>query len=154
MPGWFGAGPHALLMSLVPSASSLPVLLVIPAGVTADFFDRRRLLVIVQGVQAAIAGVLALLTAAGRTTPEVLLLFTFLLGCGTATQLPAYQSFISDCRHGRSSFRPEGRVVCQASISPSRSVRCSARSTVLLSRAATRRGWFSASCPGAGCGLR
>ena len=59
----------SLLISLVQSASSLPVLLlVIPAGAVADFFDRRRLLLAVQGVQAVIAGILALLTAAGRTS--------------------------------------------------------------------------------------
>jgi predicted MFS family arabinose efflux permease len=87
----------SLLISLVQSASSLPVLLLaIPAGVVADFVDRRRLLLVVQAVQAVAAGVLALLTAAGRTSPELLLVFTFLLGCGAAAQLPAYQSFISD----------------------------------------------------------
>jgi predicted MFS family arabinose efflux permease len=81
----------------VQSASSVPVLLlVIPAGVVADFVDRRRLLLVAQGVQAALAGALAVLTATGRTTPEVLLLFTFLLGCGAAAQLPAYQSFVAD----------------------------------------------------------
>lgn len=87
----------SLLISLVQSASSVPVLLlVIPAGVVADFLDRRRLLLVVQGVQTVLAGLLALLTAAGQTTPEVLLLFTFLLGCGSAAQLPAYQAMVSD----------------------------------------------------------
>ena len=87
----------SLLISLVQSASSVPVLLlVIPAGVVADFLDRRRLLLVTQCVQAVIAGILALLTAAGRTSPEVLLLFTFLLGCGAAAQLPAYQAMVSD----------------------------------------------------------
>ncbi|GAA1848304.1 MFS transporter [Microlunatus capsulatus] len=87
----------SLLISLVQSASSLPVLLlVIPAGVVADFVDKRRLLVAAQGVQASITAVLALLTATGRMTPELILAFTFLLGCGAAVQLPAYQSFISD----------------------------------------------------------
>lgn len=87
----------SLLISLVQSASSLPVLiLVIPAGVVADFVDKRRLLVVLQGVQASITAILALLTAAGRMTPELILAFTFLLGCGAAVQLPAYQSFISD----------------------------------------------------------
>ncbi|WP_229070235.1 MFS transporter [Actinoplanes sp. DH11] len=87
----------SLLISLVQSASSVPVLLlVIPAGVVADFLDRRRLLLAVQGVQTVLAGLLALLTAAGQTTPQVLLLFTFLLGCGAAAQLPAYQAMVSD----------------------------------------------------------
>jgi predicted MFS family arabinose efflux permease/quinol monooxygenase YgiN len=87
----------SLLVSLVQSASSVPVLLlVIPAGVLADFLDRRRLLLVVQGVQVVVAGALTALTAAGRTTPELLLLFTFLLGCGAAAQMPAYQAFVSD----------------------------------------------------------
>ncbi|MBB2947787.1 MFS family permease [Actinoplanes lutulentus] len=87
----------SLLVSLVQSASSLPVLLlVIPAGVVADFLDRRRLLLAAQAVQAVLAGLLAVLTAAGHTSPELLLAFTFLLGCGAAVQLPAYQSFVSD----------------------------------------------------------
>ncbi|WP_433129124.1 MFS transporter [Micromonospora sp. CA-240977] len=87
----------SLLISLVQSASSVPVLLlVIPAGVVADFLDRRRLLLAVQVVQTVLAGLLALLTAAGQTTPHVLLLFTFLLGCGAAAQLPAYQAMVSD----------------------------------------------------------
>ena len=65
----------SLLISLVQSASSVPVLLlVIPAGVVADFLDRRRLLLAVQGVQAVTAGALALLTVAGRVSPESLLL--------------------------------------------------------------------------------
>ncbi len=96
---WLLVEQHSssLLISLVQSASSVPVLLlVIPAGVVADFLDRRRLLLATQLVQAVIAGILALLTAAGRTSPEVLLLFTFLLGCGAAAQLPAYQAMVSD----------------------------------------------------------
>jgi MFS family permease len=96
---WLLVEQHSssLLISLVQSASSVPVLLlVIPAGVVADFLDRRRLLLVTQGVQAVIAGILALLTAAGRTSPEVLLLFTFLLGCGAAAQMPAFQAMVSD----------------------------------------------------------
>ncbi|WP_250033719.1 MFS transporter [Paractinoplanes maris] len=96
---WLLVEQHSssLLISLVQSVSSIPVLLlVIPAGVVADFLDRRRLLLATQCVQAVIAGILALLTAAGRTSPEVLLVFTFLLGCGAAAQLPAYQAMVSD----------------------------------------------------------
>jgi MFS family permease len=87
----------SLLISLVQSASSVPVLLlVIPAGVVADFVDKRRLLITVQAFQAVVAGLLALLTTSGRMTPELLLVLTFVLGCGTAAQLPAYQAFVSD----------------------------------------------------------
>jgi MFS family permease len=85
------------LVALVQSASSLPVLLLtLPAGVLAEFLDRRRLLLAAQGFQLAVAAVLAALTVLGLTSPALLLVFTFLLGCGTAAQIPAYQAFIPD----------------------------------------------------------
>ena len=46
--------------------------------------------------QAGVAVALAALTVAGRMTPALLLTFTFLLGCGVALSLPAYQAFIQD----------------------------------------------------------
>lgn len=111
----------SLLISLVQSASSVPVLLlVIPAGVVADFLDRRRLLIVVQGVQAATAGLLALLTVLGRTSPTVLLLFTFLLGCGAAAQLPAFQSFVSDLLPRRQ--RGQGAALSSLSVNLARAV--------------------------------
>ena len=110
-----------LLISLVQSAASIPVLLlVLPAGVLADFLDRRRLLIVVQGVLAVTAGLLALLTSMGRTTPEMLLLFTFLLGCGAAAQLPAFQSFISDLLPRQQ--RGQGAALSSLSVNLARAV--------------------------------
>src|SRR3954468_24398430 len=52
------------LVSLVQTASMLPVLLLaLPAGVLADTFDRRRLLIAVQLFQASVGIVLTVLTA-------------------------------------------------------------------------------------------
>jgi MFS family permease len=59
--------PHAsILVGLVQTATALPfVLLGLPAGVLADILDRRRLLIAVQTVMAAIGVLLAVLTFPG-----------------------------------------------------------------------------------------
>src|SRR4051812_47158432 len=60
----------ATLVSLVQTAQALPVLLLaMPAGVLADSFDRRRLLVAVPVFQGAGGPPPALLTAAGPMIP-------------------------------------------------------------------------------------
>ncbi|MFB7775445.1 MFS transporter [Streptomyces bauhiniae] len=86
--------PHAAtLTSAVQAASLLPVLLVsLPGGVLADVLDRRRLLIGLSLVMTALTGALAALTAADLSTPTVLLVFTFALGCCQALTSPAWQS--------------------------------------------------------------
>lgn len=87
----------ATLVSLVQTAQALPVLLLaLPAGVLADSFDRRRLLIGVQGFQASVALLLTVLTAIDRMTPGLLLALTFALGAGSAIQAPAYQALVPD----------------------------------------------------------
>ena len=86
--------PHAAaLTSAVQAASLLPVLFVsLPAGVLADVLDRRRILLVLSVLMALLAGTLAVLTKAGLATPTVLLLLTFLMGCGQALTNPAWQA--------------------------------------------------------------
>lgn len=86
--------PHAaVLVSLVQTATSMPVMLLsVPSGVVADLLDRRRLLVVTQSTMAALAAILAVSTFLGHTTPVILLLVLFLLGCGQAMTAPAWQS--------------------------------------------------------------
>lgn len=85
------------LVALVQTAALLPLmLLALPAGVMADVFDRRWLLFTVQIYVFVVAGVLALLTAFGLITPALVLVFTFLLGIGSAVQLPTWQSVIPE----------------------------------------------------------
>lgn len=87
----------AVLVPLVQTATALPVmLLALPAGVLADLVDRRRLLLATQGAMAAVVGLLAVLTATGLTTPTVLLLLLFVIGCGTALVGPAWQAIQPD----------------------------------------------------------
>lgn len=83
----------AALVSFVQTATTLPVMiLAIPSGVLADLLDRRRLLLGAQSTMAVLAITLAVSTAAGHTTPSVLLTLLFLLGCGQAVVGPAWQA--------------------------------------------------------------
>lgn len=90
--------PNAsVLVSLVQTAETLPVVLVaLPAGVLADLFDRRRMLIAVQSFQVVVGAALTVLTARGDMRPALLLTFTFLLGVGAAMQLPAWQALIPE----------------------------------------------------------
>jgi MFS family permease len=87
----------AILVPLVQTATTLPVmLLALPSGVLADLIDRRRLLIATQSAMAAGVGLLACLTGAGLTTPAVLLMLLFLIGCGQALTAPAWQAIQPD----------------------------------------------------------
>jgi MFS family permease len=87
----------AALVALVQAANTLPVmLLALPGGVLADSFDRRWLLLTVQGYFFAVGVLLAVLTAAGQMPPVLLLAFTFASGAGVAVQLPAWGASIPE----------------------------------------------------------
>ena len=87
----------AILVSLVQTADMLPnVMFGIVGGVLADTLDRRRLLIAVQGGLVVVTAILAALTIAGRMSPALLLLFTFVIGSGSVMVLPAYQSLVPD----------------------------------------------------------
>ncbi|MEU8238791.1 MFS transporter [Actinoplanes missouriensis] len=83
--------------SLVQAVTTLPVLLfALPAGTLADALDRRRLLLAVQIGLFGVASVLTALAALDHLSPPVLLVFTFLLGCGQALTLPSWQAVIPE----------------------------------------------------------
>ncbi|MGV9801005.1 MFS transporter [Mycobacterium sp. NPDC003449] len=83
----------AVLVPLVQTATTLPVmLLALPSGVVADLMDRRRLLIGTQAAMAAAVSTLAILTGVGLTTPTVLLMLLFAIGCGQALTTPAWQA--------------------------------------------------------------
>ncbi len=90
--------PHAsILVALVQTADMLPdVLLAYAGGVLADTFDRRWLLIVVQGCLVITGLVLTILTIVGQMPPALLLTLTFLLGAGSAFSVPAYQAIIPD----------------------------------------------------------
>jgi MFS family permease len=87
----FTASP--LLIALMQTATTLPVFLVgFPAGALADILNRRRLLLITQGLILVAAAALSILTFAGLMNVSLLLCFTFLLGLGAIMANPAWQA--------------------------------------------------------------
>src|SRR5437870_4390343 len=80
--------PSPLMVALVQSATSLPVLLVgLPAGAVADIVDRRRLLLVTQTAVLAFADVM---------TATLLLALTFALGIGVAMNTPTWQAITGE----------------------------------------------------------
>ena len=89
--------PSADRVALVQTAGALPFFfLSMIAGALADLYDRRRLMLFSQWLMLLASAALALITLFGEITPEVLLLLTFLLGCGAASFAPAWQASIAD----------------------------------------------------------
>ena len=85
--------PSPVLVALVETAGSLPVVLVaLPAGALADIVDRRRLLLVMQVWMFVAAGAMGVLALMGYVTPGRLLWLTFLLGIGSAISNPVWQA--------------------------------------------------------------
>lgn len=90
-------GASADLIALVQAATTLPIMLFsLMAGAIADNFDRRKLMLAAQIFLLAVSAALTLCTYFGLVTPWLLLTFTFLVGCGTAFNGPAWQSLVGD----------------------------------------------------------
>src|SRR5215212_7413105 len=76
--------PNALFVSLITTATTLPIfLLALPSGILSDIFDRRNILLITCAYMFTISTTLGILTIIGLTTPTILLILTFALGAGT-----------------------------------------------------------------------
>lgn len=81
------------MVAMIQAATAFPIFLfALPAGAMADIVDRRRYLLVVQLLMAITAVLLALVTWLGMITPEILIAFTFMLGCGAAFNAPAWQA--------------------------------------------------------------
>jgi MFS family permease len=81
------------MVAMIQAATAFPIFLfALPAGALADIVDRRRYLLIVQLLMVAAAVLLMLITYFDKTTPEILIFFTFILGCGAAFNSPAWQA--------------------------------------------------------------
>ena len=85
------------MVALVQTAGALPFFfLSLLAGAFADTHDRRIVMLVSQGVMLVASAALAGIAFAGEVTPGSLLLFTFLIGCGTASFAPAWQASIGE----------------------------------------------------------
>jgi MFS family permease len=90
-------GASAGMIALVQASTTLPIMLFsLAAGAIADNFDRRRLMLTAQVFLLIVSIGLTLVTYLGLVTPWLLLLFTFLVGCGTALNGPAWQSLVGE----------------------------------------------------------
>jgi MFS family permease len=86
-----------LLVALMQTAASLPVVVLgLPAGATADIFDRRRLLIFWQTWMLAAVALLSVLTYFDIISPWILLWLTFLLNIGAAMNSPAWQAIVPE----------------------------------------------------------
>lgn len=90
-------GGTALQVSLIQTATSLPVfLLVLPSGALGDILDRRRLLIVSQLWMMLAAAALTVLTFTDAMTPGLLLALTFAIGSGTALTIPSFQAVMPE----------------------------------------------------------
>lgn len=92
---WFLVEAHSsdLVVALVQTASLGPTLLLgLFAGVLADLFDQRRLLIVLQSYAVLVALALALVAHLGRLGPASLLTFTVAIGCASALTAPAWSA--------------------------------------------------------------
>ncbi|WP_050528356.1 MFS transporter [Pseudorhodobacter aquimaris] len=85
------------MVALVQASVTLPIMIFsLLAGVFADNFDRRKVMLIAQSFMLAVSTVLAVMAYEGMLTPWLLLAFTFLIGCGTALHNPSWQASMGD----------------------------------------------------------
>jgi len=88
---------NATAVGVVMALQFGPSILLLPVtGMAADHLDRRKLLMVTQGAMGALALGLGLLTVTGVVQLWEVFVFAFLLGCVTAFDTPARQTFVSD----------------------------------------------------------
>lgn len=87
--------PH--MVALVQGSVALPVMIFsLLAGVFADSFDRRRVMLFAQAFMFGASATLTFMAFEEWLTPWTLLAFTFLIGCGTALHSPSWQATMGD----------------------------------------------------------
>lgn len=85
------------MVALVQASTTLPIMIFsLAAGVLADSFDRRKVMLVAQVLMMVISTGLAIFAVAGWLSPWLLLAFTFCIGCGTALHNPSWQASMGD----------------------------------------------------------
>ncbi len=88
---------NATAVGVVMALQFGPLLLLLPfTGFAADHFDRRKILIATQAAMGLLALGLGILTVAGLVQLCHVYVFAFLLGCVTAFDSPARQTFVSE----------------------------------------------------------
>ncbi len=84
-----------LLVALVQASSVIPFLVMgVFAGVIADHYDRRLVMLWAQAFMLVVSAVLAVMGYAHTITPLALLVVTLLIGIGTTLNAPAWQASV------------------------------------------------------------
>jgi predicted MFS family arabinose efflux permease len=87
----------AYMVTLVQASVTLPIMMLsLVAGAVADSVDRRKVMLVAQIFMFIVSVTLAVCAWRGLITPWLLLMFTFLIGCGTAFNAPAWQASVGD----------------------------------------------------------
>ncbi len=85
------------MVALVQASTSLPIMMFsLVSGAFADNYDRRRIMLVAQVFMFTVSVLLTVCAFLGVITPWLLLLFTFLIGCGTALNNPSWQASVGD----------------------------------------------------------
>jgi MFS family permease len=95
--GWlvYRLTDSAFLLGLVAFVSQAPSFFLSPiAGVIADRYDKRRIVLITQSIMMAQASALAILVLTGHITVGLIIALMTVLGAATGFDIPARQSFI------------------------------------------------------------
>jgi MFS family permease len=84
-------------VALVQTALMLPIMLIsMPAGAIADMYDRRVVALVSLAIALSSSTALAVMAWLDLVTPNILLAFCFIVGCGMALFGPAWQSSVSE----------------------------------------------------------
>ncbi|ATE64571.1 MFS transporter [Rhizorhabdus dicambivorans] len=87
----------AQMVALVQTSAVLPfMLLALLGGAVADNFDRRKVMLVSQSFMLLVSAILSLFAWQGWLTPWLLLVFTFLIGCGMTMNGPAWQASVGE----------------------------------------------------------
>lgn len=87
----------AFWIGMVAAAASLPVLLFsLFGGVIVDRYNKKKILYFTQGASLLLAFIYGVLIITGLINIYEVLVLAFLLGCVTALDLPARQSFVAE----------------------------------------------------------
>jgi len=85
------------MVALVSASTTLPIMLLsLAAGAIADNLDRRLVMIAAQFFMLVVSVLLSICAWAGLLSPWLLLLFTFLIGCGAAFNSPAWQASVGE----------------------------------------------------------
>jgi MFS family permease len=88
---------NATAVGIVMALQFGPMMLLLPlTGFAADHFNRRKMLFVTQAAMGALALGLGVLTLSGLVQLWQVYLFAFLLGCVTAFDSPARQTFVAE----------------------------------------------------------